>query len=121
GVWAVFMVIPQRNSRAQELLSRLSRPASLMEIDDLQSTKKEERLQEIVDTAKALSRPLMPQTELEQSELKIRLANAGFRSDSAVAVYLGIRFGTLLAFFLVSAAIFVPQYGINFGGLKWVI
>ncbi len=56
-----------------------------------------------MDTAKALSAPLMPQTELEQSELKIKLANAGFRSDSAVAIYLGLRFVSLIGFFLLAA------------------
>jgi tight adherence protein C len=121
AVWAILSMISQRNSRAQERLTRLSRPASLAELEAQQPGKKEDRLQGIVDTAKALSKPLMPQTELEQSELKIRLANAGFRSDSSVAVYLGIRFGTLLAFFLISSAIFVPQYGIGLGSLKWVV
>ena len=63
----------------------------------------------------------MPQTELEQSALKIRLANAGFRSDSAMAVYLGLRFASTILFALVSLVIFVPRYGITFGGLKWVV
>src|SRR5438128_7395430 len=87
GIWDVLSALSQRNSRAHERLARLSRPASLAEIEDLQSTKKDERLQGIVETAKAFSRPLMPQTELEQSALKVRLANAGFRSDSAMTVY----------------------------------
>jgi tight adherence protein C len=86
-----------------------------------QPGKSGDRLQGMVDTAKALSRPLMPKTELEQSTLKLTLANAGFRSDSAVPVYLGLRFATLLGFLFVSAAIFVPQYGFAFSGLKWVV
>ncbi len=121
GVWAILSLVSQRNSRAQERLARLSRPASLAEIDLSQQPKKEERLQGMVDTAKALSKPLMPQTDLEQSALKVTLANAGFRSDSAMAVYLGLRFATLLLFFVVSAAIFVPKYGLTLAGLKWVI
>src|SRR5437867_3433818 len=85
------------------VFDRLSRPASLAEIEDPKN--KKERFQNVLETAKALSKPLMPQTELEQSELKIRLANAGFRSDSAVAVYLGLRFGTLMLFALSSFAL----------------
>ncbi|HEY1861567.1 MAG TPA: hypothetical protein VGG61_14500, partial [Gemmataceae bacterium] len=61
-----------------------------------------------METAKALSQPLMPQTELEQSAIKIRLANAGFRSESAVSVYLGLRFGSLILFFVLSAAVALP-------------
>jgi tight adherence protein C len=120
AVWSVLSLISQRNSRAQERLARLSRPPSLVEID-LKGGKGGERLQGMMDTAKALSRPLMPQTELEQSALKLNLANAGFRSDSAVAIYLGLRFATLLFFLVVSAAIFVPQHGFTFAGLKWVV
>ena len=52
----------------------------------------------------------MPKTELEQSALKIKLANAGFRSDSAVAVYLGIRFVSSWSSSSCSAwRIFLPQ------------
>jgi tight adherence protein C len=121
GVWSVLSMISQRNSRAQERLTRMSRPASLVDIDTQQSISKEGRMQGFVDTARALSKPLMPQTELEQSALKIRLANAGFRSDSAMAVYLGLRFACTLLSIVVGLAIFIPQYGITLGGLKWVV
>jgi tight adherence protein C len=121
AVWAVLSMISQRNSRAHERLTRLSRPASLVDIDTQQSVEKEERMKGVVETAKKLSRPLMPQTEVEQSALKVTLANAGFRSDSALAVYLGLRFATLLVFAVLGVTIFVPKYGLSFGSLKWVI
>jgi tight adherence protein C len=66
-----------------------------------------------METAKALATPLMPKTELEQNALKLRLANAGFRSDSAVSVYLGLQFASLLVFFVLSLAWFVPYYGLQ--------
>ncbi len=117
GIFALLSVLSNRNSRAQERLERISRPASLAEIEDPTKPKKE-RFQGVMETAKALSGPLMPQTELEQSELKIRLANAGFRSDSAVAVYLGLRVAVLLAFLLMGTAIFLPKYGFTLDALK---
>ena len=120
GVWAMLSMISQRNSRAQERLARLSRPGSMAEID-IGQAKKEEKYQGMMETAKALSAPLMPQTELEQSALKVNLSNAGFRSESAIGVYLGIRFATLIAFTVLGLALFVPKYGFTFGGLKWVI
>ncbi len=119
GIWALLTMISTRNQRAEERLARISRSASLVEIED-PLLKKTERFQSIVETAKALSSPLMPQTELEQSALKVRLANAGFRSDSAAAVYQGLRFGCLLLFFLISSAVFLPQ-GFNLHSLKWVV
>src|SRR5439155_26718957 len=102
-------------------LARLSRPASLVDIDTQQSVSKDSRMQGFVDTAKALATPLMPRTGLGQSELKIRLANGGFRSDSRIAVYLGLRFASTLLFLVIGLSIFVPQYGLTFGGLKWVV
>jgi tight adherence protein C len=119
AVWGLLSMISNRNSRAQERLARLSRPQSLADIDD--KMPKKERFQGVMDTAKALSGPLMPGTELEQSALKTKLANAGFRSDSAVAVYLGLRFGSLLFFLLISLAYALPKHGFTLGALKWIV
>jgi tight adherence protein C len=119
AVFAILTMISNRNSRATERLERISRPASLAEIEDPKG--KKERFHGMMETAKALSKPLMPQTELEQSEIKMRLAHAGFRSDSAVSVYMGIRFATLMAFLLLSVAIFLPRYGMTTTALKPIV
>ena len=111
GVFALLSMMSNRNSRAQERLERISRPASLVDIED--PKRKSERFQGVMETAKALSKPLMPQTELEQSQLKIRLANAGFRSESASAVYLGLRVAVLIGFMLLGLAICLPRYGLK--------
>src|SRR5262245_29938302 len=120
GIFSVLSLLSQRNSRTHARLERISRPASLAEIEDPKLTKKE-RFQGFKDVAQALSSPMMPQTELEQSELKIKLANAGFRSDSAVAVYLGIRFAVLMLSLVVSVGIWLPKYGLTFDALKPIV
>jgi tight adherence protein C len=119
GVFSVLSLLSSRNSRAQDRLDRISRPASLAEIEDPRN--KKERFQGVMDTAKALSGPLMPQTELEQSELRIKLANAGFRSDSAVAVYTGIRFASLMISLVGSCTIFLAKYGMTVDALKPIV
>lgn len=119
GIWAILSALSSRNSRAAERLARLSRPQSSTGIDD-PSGPKNERFQSIIETAKALSSPMMPQTDTEQSALKIKLANAGFRSDSAPMIYSGLRLGSLLIFLLLSVVIFVPGRPLNFGTLQWV-
>jgi tight adherence protein C len=118
GIWSILSMISQRNSRAQERLARLSRPASLAEIEEPKN--KVEKYQGFMETAKALSGPLMPQSELERSALKLRLANAGFRSDAAPLVYSGIRFSSLILFFALGMILFVPKGGMNLATLKWV-
>jgi tight adherence protein C len=119
GIFALLSMLSNRNSRAQERLDRISRPASLAEIEDPKH--KKDRFQGVMETAKALSGPLMPGTALEQSELKIRLANAGFRSDSAVSVYLGLRFAVLMGFLLLGLAIFLPKNGFTLAALKPIV
>ncbi len=120
GVFAVLSMLSQRNSRAAQRLDRFSRPASLAELEDPKLTKKD-RFQGIMETAKAFSAPLMPQTELEQSQLKLKLANAGFRSDSAASVYLGIRFATFLLFLLVAVLIYLPRHGLTLKALQPIV
>lgn len=108
-IFAVLNMVSNRNSKAADRLDRISRPASLAEIEDPKN--KGERFAGLMETAKALSKPLMPQTELEQSQLRIELANAGFRSESAVQVYLGIRFGVMFTFLVISAIVFCSLFG----------
>src|SRR5205809_903022 len=82
GIWAVLSMLSNRNSKALDRLARLSRPPSLADIEDPRQGKND-RFAGLMETAKAISAPLMPNTEVEQSQLKTRLANAGFRSDAA--------------------------------------
>jgi tight adherence protein C len=111
AIWAVLSWISERNSRSTERLMRHSRPASLAEIEEPRATKKAERFQGITDMAKSISQPLMPQTELEQSALKVKLANAGFRSESAAAVYSGIRVASLVLFLVIALGLAAMSSG----------
>jgi tight adherence protein C len=108
GIWAVLSMISNRNSQALDRLSRLSRPQSLADLDEPGRGRSNEKFKGMVDAAKSLSSPLMPQNELEQSALKTKHANAGFRSEAATMVYSGIRLVCLVVFLLISIAIFVP-------------
>ena len=111
GIMAILSMIAERNARSSERLMRHSRPASLAEIEDPKLTKKSERFQGITEMAKSISQPLMPHTELEQSALKVKLANAGFRSESSAAVYSGIRVASLALFLVIALANFQLQMG----------
>ncbi len=120
-IWSILSMLSQRNSRAMERLARLSRPQSLADVEAPQS--KAERFQGLMEAAKSLGNPLMPQNEVEQSALKTKLANAGFRSDAAPMIYSGIRFATFLGFTLLGALIFLPGAAnpLDFHTLKWII
>jgi len=119
AIWAVLTLISNRNSKALERLNRLSRRQTVGELDE--GVQKSERMAGLMETAKALSSPLMPQTELEQNALKQRLANAGFRSDAAPMVYSGLRVACLMVGFVVSAAVFIPGRPLGWTTLQYVV
>ena len=122
GIWGVLTMISTRNSKAVDRLERMSRPQSLARDrrPGRRGKPKGEKYQSIIDTAKAFSSPMMPQTELEQNALKTKLAKAGFRSDAAPMVYSGLRMVSLGVFFLLSVVIFVPGRKLDFKTLQGV-
>lgn len=120
AIWAVLSLISNRNSKALDRLARLSKRQASGELEH-GGVQKSERMAGLVETAKALSSPLMPQTELEQNALKQRLANAGFRSDAAPMVYSGLRLACLMTAFVVSAAVFIPGRPLGWSTLQYVV
>ncbi len=118
-IWSMLTMISQRNSRAQERLERFNQPLVNPGADPTKAGANADKVQGLLDKAVAFAKPLMPKTELEQSKLRIKLANAGFRSEKAVSVYLGIKFVFLMFMLLVGAAVFIPRDGL-IGSLKWL-
>jgi tight adherence protein C len=121
GVWSILSLISQRNSRAEERLKQITRSHSLAEIEMPDRAAREERFGGIKKTVEDLGSVLKPTTELEQSALKIKLANAGFRSESAAAIYSGLKIASLGFFLVVSLAIYVPGSSSLLGALKWIV
>ena len=107
-IWSILNMVSERNRHVQERLQKHSRPASLAEIEDPDYVQKGERFQAVTDFAKAISQPVMPQSELEQSALRVKLANAGFRAESAPAVFSGARLACLVIFTVTALAAFLP-------------
>jgi tight adherence protein C len=109
----------------QERLQRHSRPQSTGEIDLDKAggldRKPGDKMQELMEKAAAFSQPLMPKTELEQSKLKLSMTNAGFRSENAVSIFLGIKFISLILFSTIGLAIYVPTSGFTFDTGKYLI
>ena len=62
-----------------------------------------------------------PQSELEKNALKIKLANAGFRSESAAAVYQGIRVVCLVVFLLPALFFFLLKDGFTMKSIQWTV
>jgi tight adherence protein C len=71
-----------------------------------------DRFQKMLEeAAPQLAEKLMPQNESQQSEMKLRLAHAGYRGENAVAKYLVIQFSCLVGALAVGTPVFYLRYG----------
>ena len=103
AVWAVFSMFSKKQSRASERLEEIRDPRARQK-----RTEDTSAMNSMIDkAAPALSKALQPKSETEQSNLKVRLANAGFTNPHAarnflatkvVSLVLGILFGGVYGF-----------------------
>lgn len=117
-VWLLYSLASSRDGKTEERLERFGRVGG----SEPATTRSggAERLQDLLEkAAPALAKPLTPQTEQEQSALRVKLANAGWRSESAVATYLGIKFGFLILGLVFAVAVILPAYGLTQSGLMY--
>lgn len=120
GTFWVLSTISARNSQAEERLERIGRPKSLAEID-LGNAESRGRFKGLTDAFKNLGGALEPQSELEKSALRVKLANAGFRSESAPGVYHGIRVVCLVVFLLPALFFFLLKDGFTMKSIQWTV
>ncbi|HUQ68861.1 MAG TPA: type II secretion system F family protein [Planctomycetaceae bacterium] len=107
GVWALMTMFGAKESRVTERLDEIRNPT----LRDKQRSKKQGVAAMIESAAPALSKALQPKTELEQNELRIRLATAGFNNPEAPQLYLAIKFSMLIVGALVGGGFGMLMYG----------
>jgi len=113
GIWVLLTVLSSRNTKAEERLSKLGRTPSMMDLE-LNSNRGstgsvDRKMQSIIDKAMAFAKPMMPKTEIEQSKLRQELAMAGFRSEKAPKIFMGIRTITLVVASLFLITVVLPM------------
>ncbi|HTI51961.1 MAG TPA: type II secretion system F family protein [Planctomycetaceae bacterium] len=112
AAWAVLSYMSGRSSRADERLEELRNP--LIRSKDNPDKKGQSVLQK---AAPALSKALQPKSELEQSKLKVGLANAGFNSPYAIELYLAIKFASLVAGVILGSGYGLASWGVTQKGI----
>jgi tight adherence protein C len=91
GAWFLLNATMSKTSQAEERLERVARPKSLAEIEMKAKPENADRYKGLKDAVKNMGGMLEPQSELEKNTLKVKLANAGFRSEAAPQIYQGAR------------------------------
>jgi tight adherence protein C len=120
GVFWLLSAISTRNSQAEERLERIGRPKSLVEIEMAQADTKG-RFAGLKEAFSNLGSQIDNSNEVEKNSLKIKLANAGFRSENAAAVYQGIRAVCLVAFLLPALFFFLLKDGFTVRSIQWTV
>jgi tight adherence protein C len=117
GVYWLMSAISNRNSLAETRLDRIGRPKSLADIDTGGDAPKYGGLKDAFSQLGAKMEG--QQTELERNSLKVRLANAGFRSESAAAIYQGARLVCLIGGTLMGGGVLLLQGGFTIKALAY--
>lgn len=120
GVWIGLQALSNRVSKSDERLDRMGRSKSLTNID-LEVGEKAQRFTGLKDAATSLGGALEPQSELERNALRIRLANAGFRSEAAPRIYQGLRMTSFMACLAIGVAVFGIKYGVTFKAAQYIL
>lgn len=112
GIWAISTLFNNGETRVSERLQEMKDPrkrgADAKETGFGSALKK---------AAPALSKALIPKTELEQSKLKVKLANAGFSSPFATTFFLAIKMSSLVGGAILGGGIGLALKGFTTQGI----
>ena len=121
ATWWLLSMISQRNSQAEDRLERIGRPKSLAEIE-IASKRDPQGVTGFKKMMEGMGASISnQQSELERSSLKVKLANAGFRSESAPAVFQGLRVASLITFLVIGATVGLVTSGMTMKAMLYFV
>ena len=91
GAWLILETLGARKPRAEERLDELRHPTRRQNSEST-STKKGATMSRMLAKATPMARPLQPKTAEDVGKLQRRLSEAGFRTENAVGIFLGLKF-----------------------------
>ena len=117
GTFWLLSLISKRNSQAEDRLDRIGgRPKSLIDLE-LSQQESRNRFAGLRDAFSNLGSAMEPKTDMEKDTIRVKLANAGFRSEAAPSVYLGARLVFLVAFGLLGSFTCYMIFGFTSKGM----
>ncbi len=120
--WWALELVATGKPRSVERLDELKNPHKRREREKDGALKKTDAVTKVLEKATpALAKPLRPKNEAEMGKLKIKLANAGFRGESAGSIYLGMKFAGLMFGLVVGGGAIFGFAGMERSSLMWTI
>ncbi len=106
--------------RAMERLEELADPRKRRSTTVESAMKKSDALTRVLEKASpSFAKPLQPKNAAEAGKLKDKLSTAGFRSEAAGSVFLGLKFAGLVVGLFFGGGIITSLRGINQNSLVW--
>jgi tight adherence protein C len=119
--WWVLEVFAASKPRALERLDELKNPRARRKADGESPVKKSDTMAKVLEKATPLAKPLEPKSEAEMSRLRSRLSAAGFRSETAGTIFLGLKFAGLVVGLACTGTMALPLWGMTQKSLMTVI
>ncbi len=114
GTWFVLGFVAGRPRNAEERLRRLLDPNGNRNEAELSLARRQELFQAKVSAAAhKLGKSLRPSDEQELGKIRLKLLNAGFRQEAAVAVYFGVKLILMIAALLLAGPFLIMKYGMT--------
>jgi len=111
GAWSLLGLFGKRPGSAEDRLRRLLDPRAAAAGEAIQSKRQEVFQARVTAAANRLGQSLRPSGEQELGQIRVKLLNAGFRQEQAVAVYFGIK----LIGLLLGLGVAFPAFALRFG------
>jgi tight adherence protein C len=123
AAWWAMNFLATGKTRAVERLDELKNPSlRRKKLDDATIVKKQGAVSQMMAKASpTLAMPLQPKTELEVNALKMKLAIAGFRGETAPSVFLGLKLMGLLVGFFLSGVTILALSSFNQKAVMWAV
>ncbi len=105
GAWLLLEAFGGSKPRAEERLDELRNPQSRRRDESgAPLVKKSATMSKMLSKASPMSKPLQPKSDAEAGKLKSRLSEAGFRMETSVGIFLGLKFIGLIIGLTLSGA-----------------
>ena len=120
GAWLILETLGARKPRAHERLDELRNPRRRHESEAVRG-KKNAAMGKVLAKASPMAKPLQPKSDEAMGKLKLRLSVAGFRHETAVAIFLGLKFIGLVVGLVLSGGTALFTAGLTQNALIYTV
>ena len=118
AAWWILGMATATKPRAEQRLEEFKDPTLRRRKEDSSPVKKTDAMTKVLEMASpALAKPLLPKKEADTNKLKLKMAHAGFRSEAAPTIFLGMKFVGLIIGMSLGGGSLVAITGLNQTGI----